>query len=249
MFRNRTSKTQALLFIAALLNLLSLTPLTPAAPAVKAFAVPLGELAALGQVSVDGVPAKSGTTIFSGNLIRTEERSGAIIGLGQLGRMELRPQTSLRLSFDRTGFVGQLETGSLRISLPAKSSARIMARNMLSVASSEAASLFTIEAGEGRTRVATQAGCIEVSTNEGTQKVCAGEEATFGAGDGDTLARTGRSQNPGHTGNGRLLGFVIALSGVLTAIVLIISLSPREQPPQETQGGCCCCVGDPSPAR
>ncbi|MEA2174884.1 MAG: hypothetical protein QOD00_2476 [Blastocatellia bacterium] len=221
--KNRGKRTLAFLFIAALLNLYSNVSL--AAPLKDASPNPAGELAAMGQVRVDGVLMVSGATILSGSSIRTEEKSGAIISLGQLGRMELSPGASLRLDFDRAGFMGQLETGRLRVSLPPQARASIHTRDGLVIAhDEESAALFTVEVTDGMTRVAAQAGRVELRSSEDTQQITADHEALAGVNIKDTTSLINQPQNSQRAGGGKLTGLVIAISSALAAVALIVTL-------------------------
>jgi hypothetical protein len=245
LLKNCRRKTSALLFIAALLNFYSTSLL--AAPVAKGALNPSGELTAMGLVRVDGVLMMSGTTVLSGSTIRAEEKSGAIISLGQLGRMELSPGAILRLDFDGAGFMGQLETGRLRVSLPPKAYGSILTGDGLVVAHHEEAALFTVEVKEGRTLVAVRAGQIELRKGERTRQIAAGQEASAGMSVNDLPASASVPRNSQNLSGGKLTGLVVAISGALTAIALIVTLHHQEeQPPQETSG---CCIADPSPSK
>jgi hypothetical protein len=225
--KNLKGRTLALLFIAALLNLSSTASLAaPTETAAKAY----GELMALGIVKVDGVRMMSGATIMSGSVIRTEERAGAIINLGQLGRLELSPETSLRLDFDDAGFVGQLETGRLRVSLPGKVSASIYTRNAVISAHHDGIALFTIEVKDGGVRVAAQAGRVELREGERTQQISAGQEAMSGMALNSPTSPASAPQHSQKSNNGKLTGLIVAISGVVTALVLIVTLHRPDQP-------------------
>ncbi|HEV7860060.1 MAG TPA: hypothetical protein VGO91_15690 [Pyrinomonadaceae bacterium] len=232
--KNYGRKTLALLFIVALLNLSSTALL--AAPATERAAHPAGELIAMGLVRVDGVLMLSGATIISGSTIRTEEKDGAIISLGQLGRMELSPGAILRLDFDEEGFMGQLETGRLRVSLPPKAHGSILTREGRIVAQNEEAARFTVEVREGRTHVATEAGRVELQAGQRTQHLIAGQETLFSKAAIDLPSPASRSQNSQNLSGNKLTGLVVAIIGVLTAIGLIITLQ-RSDKPQENFGG------------
>src|SRR3712207_6420776 len=70
---------------------------------------PSGELSVVGQVSVNGTNAISGATVFSDSAITTGQNSSAVVSLGKLGRVELLPNSSLKLSFNDTGVTAMLE--------------------------------------------------------------------------------------------------------------------------------------------
>src|ERR1700730_10395841 len=64
-----------------------------ASPAAKA---PAGELSVSGQVTINGENVISGT-VFSDSLIATAEKSSATVNLSKLGRVELAPNSGLKL--------------------------------------------------------------------------------------------------------------------------------------------------------
>src|SRR5215213_8398265 len=77
---------------------------------------PSGELSVSGQVTVNGQSAISGATVFSDSTITTAKGSSAVVSLGKLGRVELLPESSLKLSFTETGITGMLDSGRVRVS-------------------------------------------------------------------------------------------------------------------------------------
>src|SRR2546423_12249887 len=81
---------------------------------------PTGDLSVVGEVSVNGTSAISGATVFSDSTIATGQNSSAVVSLGKLGRVELLPNSSLKLSFTDKGVSGMLEAGPV----PAPSSPR-----------------------------------------------------------------------------------------------------------------------------
>src|SRR2546423_2709324 len=85
---------------------------------------PTGDLSVVGEVSVNGTSAISGATVFSDSTITTAQNSSAVVSLGKLGRVELLPNSSLKLSFTDKGVSGMLEAGRVRGS----SSTRVTAR-------------------------------------------------------------------------------------------------------------------------
>jgi hypothetical protein len=74
---------------------------------------PAGRLTTRGSepVAVNGAAARSGQTIFSGQQIQTPTGTSATIQLGQLGRVELAPGSSVTLTFDATGIKVNLLSG------------------------------------------------------------------------------------------------------------------------------------------
>lgn len=74
------------------------------------------ELSAYGEVTVNGDPAESGTALFAGCTVATNETSSAIVSLGVQGRIELLPESAMKLAFDRDSVHIWLEGGTVRVS-------------------------------------------------------------------------------------------------------------------------------------
>jgi hypothetical protein len=97
--RERAFKSVALLLIFSLCHL----SLGSALAAVAAQADVRGKLSTRGNqpISVNGIQTTSGATILTGASIETGEQVGATIGLGDLGSLEIAPNTKLQLNFSR----------------------------------------------------------------------------------------------------------------------------------------------------
>jgi hypothetical protein len=83
-----------------------------AAPGAKAS----GELTVSGQVTVNGQKMISGGTVFSDSTISTAAQSSASVNISKVGRVELAPNSNLRLSFGDDSISATLETGSAQVS-------------------------------------------------------------------------------------------------------------------------------------
>ena len=83
-----------------------------AAPGAKAS----GELSVSGQVTVNGQKMVSGGTVFSDSTISTAAQSSASVSISKVGRVELSPNSNLRLSFAENSITAMLETGSAQVS-------------------------------------------------------------------------------------------------------------------------------------
>src|SRR5215210_8930514 len=72
---------------------------------------PTGDLSVVGEVSVNGTNAISGATVFSDSTITTGQNSSAVVSLGKLGRVELLPNSNIKLSFTDNSVTGTLDAG------------------------------------------------------------------------------------------------------------------------------------------
>lgn len=66
-------------------------------------------------VTVNGVAAKSGRSIFSSSIITTPEGTTAILNLGKAGKVQLAENSSLAISFDDKSITGELTAGKLSV--------------------------------------------------------------------------------------------------------------------------------------
>jgi hypothetical protein len=80
-----------------------------AIPAITA--APLGRLVADGPVTINGVKARTGDTVFPGAQIQTVAGIGATIQIGTLGQVDISPDTTLLLNYDRGSILTEINMG------------------------------------------------------------------------------------------------------------------------------------------
>ena len=68
-------------------------------------------ISVIGEVMVNDTRTTSGTTIFSDSTVTTAKNSSAVVSLGKLGRVEVLPESSVKLSFNEAGVTCMLEAG------------------------------------------------------------------------------------------------------------------------------------------
>ena len=88
-----------------------------------------GELSVSGQVTVNGTSAISGATVFSDSTVQTAANSSAVVSLGKLGRVELLPNTTVKLSFSAGNISASLDSGRLQVSTLAGTSAIVTTKD------------------------------------------------------------------------------------------------------------------------
>jgi len=174
-----TSKTWSRKSIAAfvavaVLSVYSMAVL--AAPGTKAS----GELSVSGQVTVNGQKVISGGTLFSDSTISTADQSSATVSISKLGRVELAPNSNLRISFADNTLTAMLETGSAHVSTLAGVSINLTTKDGAAVADGSQATSFTVNASRARTSISTQAGMVELRAGGSVKQVAAGESAAAG---------------------------------------------------------------------
>jgi len=147
-----------------------------ASPAAKA---PSGELSVSGQVTVNGENVVSGT-VFSDSLIATAGKSSATVNLSKLGRVELAPNSGLKLSFTEKALSGLLESGSASVSTLAGNSVSFTTKDGMVVADGSQSTSFTVKVVNGVTSLTTHSGVAELRSGSTVKHVAAGESATAG---------------------------------------------------------------------
>jgi hypothetical protein len=182
---------------------------------------PSGELSVSGQVTVNGQPAISGATVFSDSTVSTAKNSSAVVSLGKLGRVELLPSSSMKVSFNETSISGMLESGRARVSTPAGVMVNISTKDGAVVAEGKEATAFTIDTECGNTIVATQAGLVELRAGSKVSPIAAGQDATAGtAQPGTRCTRIANVRGYSSISGGALAALLLAAGGAIAAAIL-----------------------------
>ena len=181
---------------------------------------PSGELSVSGQVTVNGQNAISGATVFTDSTITTAPNSSATVSLAKLGRVELLPNSTMRVNFTETGVSGTLEAGRARVSTPAGISATVTTKDGSAVADMNQANVFTVDVECGNTIVATQAGNVELRAGNKTSQVAAGSQDTAGTAAPGTRCTRLRTEGMRGIGGGALAALLLAAGGAVAAAIL-----------------------------
>jgi ferric-dicitrate binding protein FerR (iron transport regulator) len=168
-------KPIAALVAVAILSVYSMVVL--ASPAAKA---PSGELSIAGQTTVNGEAAVSGGTVFSESVIATAEKSVATVNLSKLGRVELLPSSSMKLSFTEKSINGLLDNGTAHVSTVAGTSVNFTTKDGIVVVDGSQATSFTVNVVKGITSLTTHSGVAQLRVGDSVKQVAAGESASAG---------------------------------------------------------------------
>jgi hypothetical protein len=179
-----------------------------------------GELSASGQVTVNGQSAISGATVFTDSTIQTAQNSVATISLGTLGRVELLPGTTMKLSCNETGITAMLEGGRTRVSVPAGISAVVNTKDGSVIADNSQADAFTVDTECGNTIVATQVGRVELRAGSKVSQVAAGSQDTAGQAAPGTRCTRLRTEGMKGIGGGALAALLLAAGGAIAAAII-----------------------------
>lgn len=147
-----------------------------ASPNVKAS----GELSVSGQVTVNGQKVVTGGTVFSDSTISTAAQSNASVSISKVGRVELAPNSNLRLSFAENSITAMLETGSAQVSTLAGTTVNLTTKDGTVVVDGSEPTSFTVSASRGRTSVATLSGVAQFKAGGTVKQIAAGESASAG---------------------------------------------------------------------
>jgi ferric-dicitrate binding protein FerR (iron transport regulator) len=180
-----------------------------------------GDLSVSGQVTVNGQNAISGATVFSDSTITTGPNSSAALSIGKLGRVELLPGSSMKVSFTANSLSGSLDAGRARVSTFAGASANIMTKDGSVIADASQPAAFSLDVECGNTQVATQTGVVTLRSSDKTQQVAAGQDASAGMPQtGTRCTRLTMATRFGHLTGTALAVLLLAAGGAVAAAIL-----------------------------
>jgi ferric-dicitrate binding protein FerR (iron transport regulator) len=129
---------------------------------------------------VNGQKVISGGTVFTDSTISTAAQSSASVSISKVGRVELAPNSNLRLSFAENSITAMLETGSAQVSTLSGTTVNLTTKDGTVVVDGTQATTFTVSATRGRTHVSTLAGVAQFKAGGAVKQIAAGESATAG---------------------------------------------------------------------
>jgi hypothetical protein len=180
---------------------------------------PTGDLSVVGEVTVNGTSAISGATVFSDSSITTGANSSAVVSLGKLGRVELLPNTSLKLSFTEAGLTGMLDAGRVRVSSSSGVSAVVTTKDGSAVADNAQPNVFMVDVECGNTLVSTQSGRVELRAGSAVKQIAAGNQDTAGQAAPGTRCTRFTAPAMAGLGGGALAALLIAAGGAIAAAI------------------------------
>jgi len=183
-----------------------------ASPGVR---TPAGELSIFGQVTVNGQTAMTGGTLFSDSVIVTAEKSNATVNISKLGRVELSPNSSLRLSFTDKSVTGMLDSGIARVSTLAGVTVNLTTKNGSVVVDGSQPTTFSVNTKDGNTVVSTEFGLAELRAGSEVTQIAAGESATAG-----TPSPQGDDDKDDGIRGARLAALLLAVGGAVAAAII-----------------------------
>jgi ferric-dicitrate binding protein FerR (iron transport regulator) len=170
-------------FLLCLVAAIFMVPATMADtyPEPQAAAGPSGKLRVVGEVTVNGTSAISGATVFSDSTVTTAKGSSAVVSLGKLGRVEVLPESTMKLSFTDSGImVSMLEAGRVRISSSSGTSAKTTTNDGEAIATGPKMNEFSVDTSCGNTLVAVKKGSVELRAGGTVKQIAAGSQDSAG---------------------------------------------------------------------
>jgi len=218
MMISRTWSRKSIAFCVAVAVVSVYSMVALATPGQKAAS---GELSVSGQVTVNGQAAISGATVFSDSVIATAAGSSATISLGKLGRVELFPNSTMKLSFSDSNISASLESGRIQIASLAGTSAIVTAKDGAAVADASQAATFMVDLECGNMIVASQGGLVELRAGGNAKAVAAGTSESAGTPQpGTRCTRLTRPDTFGHLSGGALAALLLAAGGAVAAAII-----------------------------
>ena len=184
---------------------------------------PTGDLSVVGEVSVNGTSAISGATVFSDSTVTTGQNSSAVVSLGKLGRVELLPNSSLKLSFTESSVSGMLSSGRVRVSSSTGVNASISTKDGMAVADANQPNVFMVDLECGNTLVSTQSGRVELRAGETVKQIAAGSQDTAGQATPGTRCTRFSQPDMAGIGGGALAALLLAAGGAIAAAIFAAS--------------------------
>jgi ferric-dicitrate binding protein FerR (iron transport regulator) len=142
--------------------------------------VPAGQLGSGVQVSLNGTNAISGATVFSDSTVTTAKGSSAVVSLGKLGRVEVFPETTMKLSFTDSSITVMLDAGRVRLSSSSGVNATVTTKDGQVIANGSKKNEFTVDTTCGNTWVSVKKGRVELRAGDTVKQIAAGNQDTAG---------------------------------------------------------------------
>jgi hypothetical protein len=141
--------------------------------------VPLGT--APGKVTVNGTSVISEATVLSDSTVTTAKGSSAVVSLGKLGRVEVMPGSTMKLSFtDSSVALSMLEAGRVRVSSSSGVGASATTKVGEVVAKGAGQNVFTVDTRCGDTVVSVKEGKVELRAGNSVKQIAAGSQDSAG---------------------------------------------------------------------
>jgi hypothetical protein len=134
-----------------------------------------------GEVTVNGTAAISGATVFSDSTVTTAARSSAVVSLGKLGRVEVFPSSTMKLTFgDPNVSVAMLDQGRVRVSSSSGVNASVNTKDGNIRTTGNQRNEFIVDTSCGNTFISVKKGTVDLRTGDDVRQIAAGNQDTAG---------------------------------------------------------------------
>jgi len=134
-----------------------------------------------GEVTVNGAAVASGATFSSDSTVTTAARSSAVVSLGKLGRVEVLPDSTMKINFgDPNVSVAMLDQGRVRISSSSNVNASVNTKDGNIRTTGNQRNDFIVDTSCGNTFVSVKKGTVDLRTGDDVKQVAAGKQDTAG---------------------------------------------------------------------
>lgn len=182
MRNSKSSKPLLLCLVASFLVVVAATT-TFGIPGQQGQTGPTGDLSVVGEVSVNGTSAISGATVFSDSTITTRKNSSAVVSLGKLGRVEVLPESTMRLSFTGSRItIRMLDAGRVRVSSSLGTGVTATTRDGETIGDSSVKNEMVIDTRCGNTTVFVKTGQVDIRDFKLRKTIRAQGQHTVGTG-------------------------------------------------------------------
>jgi ferric-dicitrate binding protein FerR (iron transport regulator) len=227
----KPQRALALLAAAALLNLSA-----PARAAESARGpAPTGQVALAAGLSVDGLPAVAGQTVFPGSSFDTGEHARPLLELGNRARLELSGRTALRLDFSEESVGGALGAGGARVYVPVGVAASLATADASVLSETAEPALFSLQVSAEGTTLTVQSGRVEMRAGGAARTASAGESLFAGGGSAPAAPQGGGNDDDDDDDRKRA-AIILGVGGAIAAIIIIIAT--RDDDEDDEDFGC-----------
>ena len=116
-----------------------------------------------GTVTVNGRPAAKGDEFSSGGSVTTAKGSSAVVSLGKLGRVEVLPESTMKLSFTGSRItIRMLDAGRVRVSSSSGTAVTATTKDGETTGDSSVKNEMVIDTRCGNTTVFVRTGRVDV---------------------------------------------------------------------------------------
>ena len=124
--------------------------------------------------------SRTGFDVASGDTVETAKGSSAVVSLGKLGRVEVLPESKMKVTFDANSMTVEVDAGHVRVTKAEGMTARVLTKDGEVVVATPLIASFTIDTECGNTVVLAHDAVVELHSSGGVKTIQAGSQASAG---------------------------------------------------------------------